>query len=394
MMVDLLLKNAKLERGVMDVEIVDGKISSIAPNLEIQAAKTIDLERRLLLPGLIETHCHIDKTLTADRVENAAGTLMGAIQNWIAFKPKITKADYLERGKKALAMAISHGTTTLRTHVDVDSNGFLALESMLELKELFADKITIQIVALGNPELEFETMREAMRIGADVVGGCPAIRENPKLEVENALKIAAEFGKPVDLHVDENDFSNSLEFLADEVLRLEFDLPVMAGHCCSLDFMIERDAARVIEKVARAGISIVSLPACNLNLQGRGVHPVPRGVTQVLDLLTAGVNVCVGSDNVQDPFHPIGNYSLVSSANLATMACHMTTDIGIQQAFEMISSNAARALNLPKPEIKVGANADLIVLEVGSAKQAIREIAPCFMTIKGGKMLERRSWTS
>jgi cytosine/creatinine deaminase len=393
-MLDLLLKNAKLEQGVMDVGILDGKISSIESKLEIEAVKTIDLERRLLLPGLIETHCHIDKTLTANRVGNPAGTLLGAIENWIAFKPQITRNDYLERGKKALEMALRHGTTSLRTHVDVDSNGFWALEAMLELKELFKDNITIQIVALGNPELEFETMREAMRIGADVVGGCPAIRENPKLEVENALKLAAEFGKPLDLHVDENDFSNSLEFLADEVLRLQFDLPVMAGHCCSLDFMSESDAARVIEKVGRASISIVSLPACNLNLQGRGVHPVPRGVTRVSGLLQTGVNVCVGSDNVQDPFHPIGNYSLLSAANLATMAFHMTTDAGIQQTFEMISSNAARALNLETPEVKVGASADLIVLEVESARQAVCEIAPCVMTIKAGNVLERRSWIS
>ncbi len=393
-MFDLLLKNANLEQGVMDVGIGDGKISSIAPNLEFHAAKTIDLERRLLLPGLIETHCHIDKTLTAKLVGNSAGTLLGAIENWIAFKPQISKNDYLERGKKALTMAISQGTTTLRTHVDVDSNGFLALEAVLELKELFADKITIQIVALGSPELEVETMREAMRLGADVVGGCPAIRQDPKLEVENALKIAAEFGKPLDLHVDENDFSNSLEFLADEVIRLKFGLPVMAGHCCSLDFMLEHDAARVIEKVAKAGISIVSLPACNLNLQGRGQHPVPRGVTRVAELLVAGVNVCVGSDNVQDPFHPIGNYNLLGAANLATMACHLTTDTQIQQTFEMISSNAARALILPKPEIKVGANADLIVLEAESAKQAVCEIAPCYLTIKAGNVLERRSWTS
>jgi cytosine/creatinine deaminase len=393
-MFDLLLKNAKLDQGMMDVGIVDGKISNIATKLEIEAVRIIDLERRLLLPGLIETHCHIDKTLTANRVGNATGTLLGAIQNWIAFKPSISKNDYLERGKSALEMAISHGTTTLRTHVDVDSNGFLALEAMLELKELFKHQITMQIVALGNPELEFETMREAMRLGADMVGGCPAIRNNPELEVENALRIAEEFAKPVDLHVDENDFSNSLAFLADEVLRLQFELPVLAGHCCSLDFLNEHDAARVIEKVARAGISIVSLPACNLNLQGRGVHPVPRGVTRVAELLQAGVNVCLGSDNVQDPFHPIGNYSLLGAANLATMACHMTTDTGIQQAFEMISSNAAKALNLPKPEIKVGAKADLMVLEVDSARQAICEIAPCFMTIKAGNVLERRSWTS
>ena len=389
---DLLLKNAKLESGVMDVGITDGRISRIAENLEGHAKQTINLEQRLLLPGLIETHCHIDKTLTVDRVGNEAGTLMGAIQSWIAFKPQITKTDYLERGTRALEMAILHGTTTLRTHVDVDQNGFLALEALLELKQKFRDRITVQIVALGNPELEFETMREAMRIGADVVGGCPAIRENPELEVVSALKIAAEFGKPVDLHVDENDYSNSLEFLADEVLRREFALPVMAGHCCSLDF--QSFAARVIEKIAKAKISIVSLPACNLNLQGRGVHPVPRGITRVSELLEAGVNVCAGSDNVQDPFHPIGNYSLLSAANLVTMACHMTHDAGILQAFEMISGNAAKALNLEPPKILEGAIADLIVVEANSAHQAVREISNCIMTIKAGKLLERKSWTS
>jgi cytosine/creatinine deaminase len=389
---DLLLKNARLESGVMDVGINDGRISRMATKLSEQAIEVVDLERRLLLPGLIETHCHIDKTLTVDRVGNPAGTLMGAIQNWIAYKPQITKTDYLERGTRALQMAIRHGTTTLRTHVDVDSNGFLALEALLELKQKFKDSITVQIVALGNPELEFETMREAMRIGADVVGGCPAIRQNSNLEIENALKIAEEFGKPVDLHVDENDTSNSLEFLADEVLRRKFDLPVMAGHCCSLDFF--KDAARVIEKLARAKISIVTLPACNLNLQGRGVHPVPRGITRVSQLLAAGVNTCAGSDNVQDPFHPIGNYSLLSVANLVTMACHLTHDAGILQAHATVSSNAAKALKLEPGKITEGAVADLIVLEANSVEQAVRETASCTATFKAGKLLERRSWTS
>ena len=389
---DLLLKNAKLESSVMDVGITGGRISKIAENLSEHADKTLDLEKRLLLPGLIETHCHIDKTLTVDNVGNEAGTLMGAIQSWIAFKPQITKSDYLERGTRALEMAIRYGTTTLRTHVDVDSDGFLALEALLELKQKFRDRITVQIVALGNPELEFETMREAMRLGADVVGGCPAIREHPELEIENALKIAEEFGKPVDLHVDENDYSNTLEFLADQVLRREFALPVMAGHCCSLDF--HNDAARVIDKIANAKISIVSLPACNLNLQGRSVHPVPRGITRVVELLKAGVNVCAGSDNVQDPFHPIGNYSLLSAANLVTMASHLTHDAGITQAFEMISSNAALALKLEQPKIVEGAIADLIVVEASSALQAVREISSCTITIKAGKLLERQSWTS
>ncbi len=323
----------------------------------------------IVFSGFTESHCHLDKTLTIKEVGNPSGTLMEAIHKWVAFKPSITKADYLQRGALALNMALAAGTTRLRTHVDVDASGFLALETMLELREVFKDKLLIQLVALGNPSEEMHLMRQAMQMGADAVGGCPAIRADGKLEVINALELAAEFNKPVDLHMDENDQSNFLEVLADLVLETGFTLPVMAGHCCSLDFMPESDAVRVIQKVAAAKISIVSLPACNLNLQGRGVHPMPRGITRVAQLLEAGVNVCFGSDNVQDPFHPVGNYDLLYAAHLGATATHLTHQAGLEAAFKMITSNADFALGLEP------LSTQNVILEAETAIDAVRSIA-------------------
>ncbi len=324
---------------------------------------------KIAFGGFTESHCHLDKTLTIKEVGNPSGTLMEAIYKWVAYKPQITRADYLRRGSLALEMALASGTTRLRTHVDVDASGFLALETMLELREMYKDKILIQIVALGNPSEERDLMRQAMQLGADAVGGCPAIRADGALEVRKALELAAEFNKPVDLHMDENDQTNFLEVLADMVLETGFRLPVMAGHCCSLDFMPESDAARVIEKVAMAKISIVSLPACNLNLQGRGIHPMPRGITRVAQLLEAGVNVCFGSDNVQDPFHPVGNYDLLYAAHLGATATHLTHQAGLESAFKMITKNADFALGLEPLSSKN------VILEAETSVDAVRAIA-------------------
>jgi cytosine/creatinine deaminase len=128
-------------------------------------------------------------------------------------------------------------------------------------------------------------------------------------------------------------------------------------------------AARVIDKVAAANISIVALPACNLNLQGRGMHPMPRGITRVAQLLAAGVNVCFASDNVQDPFHPVGNYDLLYAAHLGAMACHLTHEAGLAQAFAMVTGNANKAMGLP------ALSGQSVHLAADSAIDAVRSIA-------------------
>jgi cytosine deaminase len=395
-----VLRNARLEDGepLVDIALEGGRIVAIGPKLPITGREERDLAGRIVLPGLVEAHCHVDKNLTMDRVGNASGTLIEAIQNWVAFKPKLTKADYLERGARGLEMAMAAGTTTLRTHVDVDASGLMALEVLLELKARYRDALEIQIVALGGPGMvgaEADAMVAALEMGADVVGGCPAIRPDPRVEVVAALELAERFGKPVDLHVDENEnpASNSLETLADETIKRGLEGRVTAGHCCSLGFMDQGAADRVMDKVAMARINIVTLPACNLNLQGRGMHPTPRGLTRVKELLERGVNVVIGSDNVQDPFHPVGNYDLLHAANIAAMAAHMTSHEEMLETLEMVTTRPARALGLKDYGLEVGASADLIVLDAYSKIASVTVFPERLMVFKSGQVVSSTSMT-
>ncbi len=395
-----VLRNARLEddQPLVDIALEGGRIAAIGPKLGITGREERDLMGRIVLPGLVEAHCHVDKNLTIDRVGNASGTLMEAIQNWVAFKPTLTKADYLERGARGLEMAITAGTTALRTHVDVDASGFTALEALLELKARYRDALEIQIVALGGPGLagaEHDAMVEAIIMGADIVGGCPAIRPDPKAEVVAALELASRFNKPVDLHVDENEnpASNSLETLADETIKRGLEGLVTAGHCCSLEFMNQKVADRVMDKVALARINIVTLPACNLNLQGRGMHPTPRGLTRVKELLARGVNVVIGSDNVQDPFHPVGNYDLLHAANIAAMAAHMTSRTELLETIRMVTNRPARMLGLEHHGIHEGAKADLIVLDAYSKLASVTVLPERLMVFKSGKVISSVSVT-
>ena len=396
---ELVLRHARVDDGALqDIAFEAGKIVAISDKLEDSGREERNLEGRVVLPGFVESHCHIDKTLTVDRVENASGTLMEAIINWVAFKPSLTTDDYLARGRRALLMALRMGTTNLRTHVDVDANGLLALESVLELKREFAGRVDVQIVALGGPGVsnaEFAAMQQALEMGADIVGGCPAIRSNSKAEVLRAFELAEQFGKPVDLHVDENENpeSLSLETLTEETIARGLEGRVTAGHCCSLAFMDERTADRVIKKVARAKINIVTLPACNLVLQGREMNPTPRGLTRVKQLLEAGVNVVTGTDNVQDPFQPLGNYDLLAASNLTALAAHMTGRTQMLETLEMTTTRAAKVLGLEHHGLQVGCNADLVVIDAQSKLEALAQVSTNRMVIKAGKILHELSNT-
>jgi cytosine/creatinine deaminase len=394
---ELVLRHARVDDGsdlggLQDIGLEAGKIVAMANRLEDSGREERDLEGRVLLPGFVEAHCHIDKTLTIDRVENASGTLMEAIINWVAFKPQISRDDYLTRGRRALLMAMRMGTTNLRTHVDVDANGMLALEAMLELKQEFSGRVDMQIAALGGPSVndaEFAAMKLALELGADIVGGCPAIRSVPKAEVVRALELAEQFGKPVDLHIDENENpgSLSLETLTEETIARGLEGRVTAGHCCSLAFVGESTVARVIEKVARARINIVTLPACNLVLQGREMNPTPRGLTRVKQLLEAGVNVVTGTDNVQDPFQPLGNYDLLAASHLTALAAHMTGRAQMLETLEMTTTRAAKVLGLEHHGVRVGCNADLVVIDAQSRLEALAQVSTNRMVIKAGKIL-------
>ncbi len=391
---DFLIRHARLVTGeLVSIAVKDGKIAAIGSDLEAMAFETKDAHGRVVMAGLVEAHCHLDKNLTLSSVGNQSGTLMEAITNWVAYKPSLTHSDYLERASAGLELALVNGVTALRSHVDVSVvGGLLALEAVSEAKSKFADAMDVQLVALGMAgvsEAESAIMLEAMNTDADVVGGCPWITPDPRAAVTAVFDLAQKTGKPIDLHVDETEDAgvNTLEVIAGLTYDRGMQGLVTVGHCCSLEFMTQRDAERVMDLVARAGLHVVSLPACNLNLQGRGAHPAPRGLTRVDELLEHGVNVSFGSDNVRDPFHPIGDYDPLKAANLGVIAAHMSSSTQMLTTLEMVSSHAARALRLPNYGLTVGSSADFVVLDATSALEVLSRIPARVAVYKRGQLV-------
>ena len=393
-----VLRNANLDdhKDAIDVALDGGRITAVGAKLPQRGLEEWDLAGRVVLPGLVDPHVHLDKTYAP--FDNESGTLEEAIKVWREHKGRFSHADYKARALKAVRRAVANGVTAMRTHVDVDADclhaGFTALGALLELKEEVQDFLDLQIVALGNAGVsrdETEALRGALELGADLVGGAPALTDDPAGCLRETFDLAEAFDKGIDLHIDEteNPETLTLETLAETTLERGFQGRVTAGHCCSLEFVANEVAARVIDKVAEAGLNVITLPSCNLVLLGRARHPAPRGVTRVRDLLSAGVNVAAASDNVHDPFNPLGHYDPLFTANLTAHAAHLTGTAELNTCVELVTTRAARVMGLGGYGLTEGARADLVVLDT-TRRGDVTSLPERLATFKGGCCVVRR----
>jgi cytosine/creatinine deaminase len=398
---ELILKNVRVwgNGESVDVRIINGLIQTIGKNL----GDGEDFAGRVLLPGFVESHCHLDKTMSlgTDGLENTSGTLIEAIERWYPSKLKRTKENFKQRATFALNQAISKGTTALRSHIDMDADkGLEVLEVMQELKAEFKEKIYLELVALGMPgTLEGDAlMTQALQNGIDIVGGCPHITDDPVACRKSALDLAEKFDKHVDLHMDEDENPEVLDLdeLAEMVKARGLQGKVTADHCCSLSVQPKNVQEKVIEQVAEAGINIVSLPAVNLMLQGHS-EPMTRGLVPIKKLLEHNITVAVGSDNVRDPFQPMGNYDLLWQANLAIHAAHLTSPSQRRTALDLITTQPAKILGLENYGLDVGCQADMVILDAYDLESALAMMSARLRVYKAGKVVYKQeiseAWT-
>ena len=261
------------------------------------------------MPSFAEPHAHLDKALTASRAPNPAGDLLGAIEAMQGIAGTLTREDIVTRADKAIRIHLALGTTSIRTHVNVGGPmGMRALTALIEVRERWRGLVDVQLVALvSNPMAgqAGQDLRQALREGADVAGGCPHLDPDPDGAVGICLDAAGEAGVPMDLHTDEtlNPRKLTLATMADLVTRTGFPHQVTASHCVSLGVQDGRTQQRVAEAVAAARIAVVALPQTNLYLQGRD-HPAatPRGLTAVAPLRAGG---CHGRGGRRQPARPV-----------------------------------------------------------------------------------------
>jgi cytosine/creatinine deaminase len=380
------------------VAIDRGVIQSIGPDArQLTATERIDGNGGVIFPSFVEPHIHLDKTLTRHLPGANAESWEEADASQGRVKSTFTPEDVESRASRAIELAITNGVGLMRAHVAIDTAQHLVgLEGVLRARERWADAIEIEVVALlegsivEHSEL-LDQAREAIRRGADLIGGIPNEEQDTKGQLrhlEALFDIAEEFDTPVDAHIDydADPSQKTLEMLADLTLERRFEGRVLASHCSALAVYPEHESERVIEKVRRAGITVCISPLANLQHVGSiGRLPVHRGSSRTKELLDAGVNVAAGTDNMNDMWFAFGRLDPLETAYVAILSAALRTDAEVAAGLEMVTDRAARALRRSERTVAVGAPADLVVLEAEDLTDVLRGLSSRRVTIKGGK---------
>jgi cytosine deaminase len=393
---DLLLRSCRLPDGrVVDLGCRDGHIVEIGTLAGRPAAREIACEGRVVTPGLVDAHIHLDKAWLNDRAPSREGSLAEALRVTAAIKRSFTRDDILARARRTLDMAVRQGTTAMRSHAEVDPIvGLMGFEALSTLKREYAPAIDLQLCAfaqegiLKSPGTE-ALLREALRAGADLVGGVPYIDPDPHRHIDIVFDLAVEFGVDVDFHADFFDEPQHLHarYIAAETVRRGWQGRVALGHMSEMAALPPDEQDALAGTLADAGVSVIVLPATDLYLMGRkDVRSPRRGLAPVKRLLAAGVTVAAATNNVQNAFTPVGTAGLPLMGYLVAVGAHMGTPSELSQVLSMLTTQPARILRIPDHGVTVGSRADLVVWEADRAEQVVSALSPCRLVVKTGRV--------
>lgn len=397
-------KNAKLRHreGLYDIVTEGEKIIGIAKDCagKYSDAEIVDLGGRLVCEPYVESHIHLDYVYTADipAEETASGTLFEAIEKWSGSKHQLSKEDIKKRAYKGILTEMRNGVQYIRTHVDVTDPELTAFQAMLEVKEEVKDKVDIQLIAFPQEGMYAyrdgdKLVEQALKMGADVVGGIPHYeftREDGVKSVKKAIELAYRYDKLVDIHCDETDDDQSrfVEMIAAEAYFSGLKDRVTASHTCAMGSYNNAYAFKLMSKLAQSGINCISCPTENTYLQGRyDNYPKRRGLTRIDELTAAGVNVSLGQDSISDPWYPLGNGNLMNQLDFAIHISHLMSVEQIWNALDYITVNGAKTLHLSDYGIREGSSASFIVIDAPNEFEAIRERAGIIRSVRKGRTI-------
>ena len=399
----MLLKNVHVDNHeeVVDVRILNGKFSEIKANLTPHdGEEVIDGKENLLLPPFVDSHVHLDATLTAGQPEwNETGTLFDGIPIWSERKQDLTKEDVKLRAKKTLLNMVGHGIQHVRSHVDVTDPHLIAARALLELREELKDQIDLQLVAfpqegiLSYPHGR-ELMEQAVKEGLDVVGGIPHFEFTTEYgwqSVHFLMALADKYDRLVDVHCDEIDdpASRNLEVLATEAYERGMKDRVTASHTTAMGSYNDAYTYKLFRLLKMSDINFVSNPLVNVHLGGRfDTYPKRRGVTRIKELTAAGINVSFGEDDIQDPWNPLGDGNMLDAVTMGVYIAHLMGYHQLQDAFNYVTYNGAKTLHISDNYgIEVGKPANCILLNAHDFYNALNKHVEVLYNIRHGKVL-------
>jgi cytosine deaminase len=400
-MLNLIIKSANLPDGRkgMDIGVESGVIVDVGPHLDANANHEIDATNCLVTPPFVDSHFHMDSTLTYGQPRvNQSGTLLEGIQLWGELKPHLTVENIKDRAMRLCQWAIARGTLAIRSHVDISDDRLLAVQALLAFRQEIKPYIDLQLVAFPQDGYfqyppSSANLKRALDMGIDVVGGIPHFERtmaDGAASVKDLCELAAERGLKVDMHCDESDdpLSRHIETLAFHARRLGLEGQVTGSHLTSMHSMDNYYVSKLIPLMLEAKIHVVANPLINITLQGRhDTYPKRRGMTRVKELMTAGINVAFGHDTILDPWYNLGSHDMLEVASMGLHVAQMTGVDQMRRMFEAITENGARVLGLEKYGLEPGCHADMVILQAGDLQEALRLKPARLFVIRRGNVI-------
>ncbi|MCX6055744.1 MAG: amidohydrolase family protein [Chloroflexi bacterium] len=397
---ELIIRNAILRgesKAKMDIAVTAGKISEIAPSIAGKGKQEIDAKNNLVTESFVNTHLHLCKVYTLFMMDDSAmknyqGADMGKAMTGIELAAKV-KDSYDEKWiiknvRRACALAARYGCTHIRAFADVDSKGKLeGLKALIKAREEFKGIVDLQVVAFAQDGLVREPgaealIREAMKLGADVVGGIPWIEFTDADSAEHVricFQIAKEFNKPVSMLVDDAGDAGlrTLELMALETIRTGWQGRSLAHHARAMALYPKPYLQKIAALLKKADMGVVSDP-----------HTGPLHA-RVRELLEENVLVCLGQDDISDAYYPFGRNNMLEVAFLNSHLLWFTSREDMETLYDMVTTKPARAIGLKDFALKVGAQANLVVLDQPNVLEALRFHERPTCVVSHGKIVDQ-----
>ena len=398
---DQIIRNVRLaDRPVnapVDIGISAGRIVAIEPNL-VADAPVHDGEGHLACPGLIETHIHLDKSRVIDRCAPQERRTLSPVLGVTPIKHTMTLEDIRARAERTLEECVLHGTTRMRTQVEVDPG--MGMRGVDAVQSLIADyKWAIDIEMCIFPQEGHtnypgtdELLVEGLKRGIRVIGGAPRYDTNAAGQIERIFELAREYDVDIDIHLDVGPSADKMDIhlVRDLTEKYRRGGRVVVGHMAKLSLLPPPEVVKLAKRLADVGIAVTVLPATDLFLMGRDQdHSVRRGVADANLLVDQGVNCSLSSNNILNPATPYGDCSLIRIANLYANILQLDRPAQLRECFNMLTERSAKVLNLADYGIAVGRPADVVILNATTPEQAIAEIARPIAVFKNGKQTVR-----
>lgn len=393
---DLVISGARLRDRAQPCHIgISGTTIAAISDQPLRGRNQIDAEGNLVWTPFASAHLHLCKVNTLDMVGEDAlrrysaagmGAAMSAIELASRVKDTYEEGWIAEHARGALRAGLRHGVTRVRAFADTDTRARLeAVKALLRVREEFAGLVDVQVVAFPQDGLIRDPgadrlVRQALELGADLVGGIPWIEltdDDARAHVRTVMDLAVEFDRDVAMLVDDagDPSLRTTEMLAVAALERGFEGRVSACHARAMATYPEPYRHRLTALARRAGLSFVANP-----------HTGPLHLP-IFELTEAGLTVALGQDDIADAYYPFGQHNLLEVAFITAHVLHRYTLDDMELLLGMVTTQATRAMGLPAHELAPGSPADLVVLDGADIRQVLTRHAPPRSVVRGGRVL-------